>query len=268
MRVVRGFSGARGRRRIFAHHHSKRPTVIAKAPEQFANRLLAALAPSDRALLAADFEPIELPRLMKLEHPGRRIEHVYFPESGVVSMVSVQDRIQVEVGLIGNEGMTALDVVNGGDRAVYSTYIQIAGRAQRMPAARLRKIVDERESLRRVLMRYAQSFIVQVTQTAVANARATIEERLARWLLMAQDRVESDEIYLTHEFLAIMMGAGRPGVTAAVHVLAQKGMVQGERGRVRILDRDALVEHAGPYYGLAEKEYERLLGPQSDIRIA
>lgn len=226
---------------------------------KFSNRLFAALSPGDFALLRPHFEPVELPRLATLGHPGRRIDHVHFMEAGIASIVAVQSRVNVEVGLVGNEGMTGLEIVNDSNRSPYSTFMQIGGAAQRMPALKLRQLAEEHASLRRTLARYTQAFMIQVTQTAVANARATIEERLARWLLMARDRVPGDDIPLTHEFLSVMMGAGRPGVTAAIHVLAKKGMIRGGRGIVRVLDHEALRQQAGHYYGLAEREYDRLL---------
>jgi CRP-like cAMP-binding protein len=156
--------------------------------------------------------------------------------------------------------MTGFAVVNGNDRSPYQTYMQVAGEAQRLSVEGLREAFGRSRSLHHACLRFSQSFMIQVTQTAVSNARATIEERLARWLLMACDRVQSDEVPLTHEFLAMMMGAGRPGVTEAVHALASKGLIRGERGIVVIIDRKGLLERAGIFYGVAEREYRRLLG--------
>lgn len=201
---------------------------------------------------------MSLRRSAKLEFPNRRIEHIYFLDSGMASVVSLQGKTTVEVGIIGREGVTGLPVINGNDRSPYSTFIQVAGEARRMPADTFRGLLDH-APLRRLFSRWAQAFMIQTTQTAVANARATIEERLARWLLMAHDRSDNDEIALTHEFLSLMMGAGRPGVTEAMHALAKKGLVRGERGTIFVLDRDGLIERAGPYYGVPEAEYDRLL---------
>jgi CRP-like cAMP-binding protein len=224
------------------------------------NRLLSALEPADYALLAPRLEHVELPRLTKLEAPLRKIEHAYFLETGIASIVSVQKTASVEVGIIGCEGMTGLAVVNGNDRTPYQTYMQVSGTAFRISAADLADAFHNSRSLHHTCLRFNQVFMVQATQTAVANARATIEERLARWLLMAHDRVPSHDIPLTHEFLALMMGAGRPGVTEAIHALAQKGLIRGERGMVVLIDRDGLIERAGSHYGLPEREYERLFG--------
>jgi CRP-like cAMP-binding protein len=128
-----------------------------------------------------------------------------------------------------------------------------------MPVHHLRRAMEQSRRLHNVLLRYSQAFMIQTSQTAVSNARATIEERLARWLLMAHDRTPDDNLALTHEFLALMMGSGRPGVTEAVHALAGKGLIRGERGNIVVLDRPGLIERAGAYYGVPEQEYARLL---------
>jgi CRP-like cAMP-binding protein len=113
--------------------------------------------------------------------------------------------------------------------------------------------------MERLFLRYVQAFMVQTAHTAVANARATLEERLARWLLMAHDRTDDDELPLTHEFLSLMMGTRRPGVTEAMHVLTSHGLIKPERGMIRMLDREGLKERANGFYGIPEAEYKRLM---------
>jgi CRP-like cAMP-binding protein len=228
------------------------------APSAQRNRLLAHLAPGDRAAIEGDLTLVELQRNAKLEFPNRRIDHVYFPVSGIVSVVAVQEKTTVEVGIISCEGVTAMPVINGDDRSPYSTFMQVAGEGYRAPADKFRELLD-RPAARRVFSRWIQAFMIQTSQTAVANARATIEERLARWLLMAHDRVAADKLPLTHEFLSLMMGAGRPGVTEAVHSHVKRGLIRTERGLITVLDREGLIELAGEYYGVPEREYERLL---------
>lgn len=230
------------------------------------NRLLAALAPMDRARLTPELQMVPLARLAKLEFPDRHIEHIYFFESGIASVVSVHGASMVEVGVIGHEGMSGIPVINGNDRSPYSTFMQVAGSGQRIVARRLHDMIDGNTSLRTVFARFAQTFLIQTSQTAVANARATIEQRLARWLLMSHDRVAGDVLPLTHDFLSVMMGVGRPGVTSAVHALANRGFIVGGRGQVTIADRSGLLAHAGEYYGLAESEYDRLM-PEANWRL-
>ena len=143
-----------------------------------------------------------MPVLKELERPSRRIETVYFMETGIASVVTVQsDETRVEVDLIGREGMSGTAMVLGDKQSPYSTYVQVAGQGQRIPANEFRAAMDASQSLRAFLLRFVQAFMVQVTHTAVANARAPIiDQRLARWLLMANDRTGEKTLPLTHEF--------------------------------------------------------------------
>jgi CRP-like cAMP-binding protein len=221
--------------------------------------LLAALPSQSFALLAPHLQAVDLPRRANVEVPNRKITHIYFPETGIASIVaSSADRAQVEVGIVGREGMTGVAVAHGSDRSPYSVYMQVEGAGHRIEVAVLHDAMAN--GGRSIFLAFAQSLLLQVSETAVANARATISERLARWLLMVRDRVDSDEIPLTHEFLAMMMGARRPGVTEAIHELARRGLIAGARAKIVILDRRGLEETAGRYYGVPERELKRLLG--------
>jgi len=183
-------------------------THLERSPAR--NKLLAAMSASDFALLRPHLKSIELPVFKDLEQPNRRIDMVYFMESGIASVVAIQpDDTKVEVGLIGREGMSGIAVVLGGNQSPNSTYIQVAGDGRRILASELRKAMDASESLRGLLFKFVQVYITQTTQTAIANARAHINQRLARWILMAHDRTGNDTIPLTHEFLALMQGVRR-----------------------------------------------------------
>lgn len=228
------------------------------------NRLLAALPPPDAEALGPHLEPVALDRAFFMERPGQPIAHVYFPLSGMGSVVAVGDRRRdqrVEAGVFGREGMSGLAVVLGNDRSPHEVFVQIPGEALRMPADALREALDERPGVRRVLLLYAQAWMVQTAHTVLAQGRAKLEERLARWLLMSHDRAEGDDLPLTHEFLALMIGVRRAGVTTATHLLEARGVIQTTRGRLRVLDREGLEEVAGGIYGVPEAEYRRLLGP-------
>ena len=146
----------------------------------------------------------------------------------------------IEVGLIGREGMTGLAVVLGGDCNDNETYMQAAGQGRVLRANALRDAIQKSRTLHNSLLRYAHAFLNQTTRTAVANGRSKIEERLARWLLMAHDRVGSPELPLTHEFLAMMLGVRRPGVTVAVQNLERDGVIARRRGRIVICNQEAL----------------------------
>jgi CRP-like cAMP-binding protein len=197
----------------------------------------------------------------EMERPNRRIDTVYFMEAGIASVVAVQtDKTQVEVGLIGSEGMTGTAVVLGGDQSPHSTYIQVAGEAQSIKADELRKALRASDSLRSLLLRYVQVFMVQTTHTAISNARSHLDRRLARWILMAHDRTGDTTLPLTHEFLSLMLSVRRPGVTEALQSLRRQQLIENGRNKIVILNRNGIVKLAGPSYGVPEQEYRRLIG--------
>ena len=207
---------------------------------QFRNSILARLSASDRQLIEPHLEPVDLPLRKVLERPGRPIKVVYFPETGFASVVADGGKRPIEVGLIGREGMTGLPVVLGNDRNEHETFIQSAGEGYCIRTQYLRGAIDKSPLLHRVMLQYAHSFLNQATQTAVANGRSKIEERLARWLLMADDRIDGSDLALTHEFLAMMLCTRRPGVTVAIQELERVGLIARKRGHIVIVDREGL----------------------------
>jgi CRP-like cAMP-binding protein len=231
-----------------------------KSRTPYRNKLLNVLSPSDLALLKPDLDRVELPRRKPLEYPNRPFDSVYFVEHGIASIVGKTGDTEVEVGIIGCDGVTGLSVILGNDRSPHSTYIQVSGDGQRLSVTALRAAMAKSSTLHAVLLRYVQIFMVQASGTAVANARATLEERLARWLLMAHDRIDGDALDLTHEFLALMMGTRRPGVTEGIHALTHAGLIKGQRGLITVIDREGLRKRAGKFYGAPEAESKRLIG--------
>jgi CRP-like cAMP-binding protein len=225
------------------------------------NGLLASLSTNDFDLLGPHLESVALGVRKSLERPNRRIDVVYFPESGFASVVAVQSNgKEVEVGLIGREGMTGLPVVFGNHRSPHATYIQAPGAGKCMPATELRKALQTSASLRDSLLKFAQAFGVQTAQTAICNAQSKLDIRLARWLLMAHDRIGDDTLSLTHEFLSLMLGVRRPGVTEALHALRERGLIAYARGQITVKDRKGIERTAGEAYGFPEAEYRRLIG--------
>ena len=156
--------------------------------------------------------------------------------------------------------MSGIAVVLGGDQSPHSTYIQVAGEAQRTTINKLRKAMYASETLRGLLLKFAQAFMVQTAQTAIANARAHIDQRLARWILMAHDRTGDANLPLTHEFLALMLGVRRAGVTEALQSLKRKKLIDTGRNQIVLLNRKGIERAAGDSYGVPEKEYRRLIG--------
>ena len=233
-----------------------------KTSSAFRNRLLTALSSDDLTSLQPDLQPLPLEKGKTLESANKKIENVYFPERGFASVVGGSGKAsrEVEVGIIGYEGMTGLPVIFGNHRSPLLTFIQGEGDGHRLPVDALRKAMTRSATLHALLLKYAQAFMMQTAHTAVANGRGTLEERLARWILMAQDRVESKDVPLTHEFLSIMLAVRRAGVTEALHELAHKGLIEHERGIIGVIDRKGLIECANGFYGTPEAEYERLFG--------
>jgi CRP-like cAMP-binding protein len=229
-------------------------------PRASPNRLLARLSPDEVGLLGPHLEAVDLPVRQQLENRNKPIEHVYFVEHGFASVVANGTGRSIEVGLIGREGMTGLAVVLGTDRTPHDTFIQAAGDGQRISAAKLRSAMEQSPTLHRSFLRYGHAFVIQTAQTALANGRSKIEERLARWLLMAHDRLDGDEVPLTHEFLSVMLGVRRPGVTVALDLLEKQGLIRAKRGAVAILNRTGLRKISNGAYGAAEAELRRLFG--------
>ncbi|MFZ0851556.1 MAG: Crp/Fnr family transcriptional regulator [Hyphomicrobiaceae bacterium] len=225
------------------------------------NRLLARLPANELALLEPHLERVALPLRKQLETRSRRIEHAYFIEDGIASVVANGTRDDsIEVGLIGAEGMTAIAVILGAERAPHATFMQVAGSGLRLPSDALRQAMEQSAVLHRTLTRYAHTFFVQTTYTALTNGRSKVEERLARWLLMAHDRIAGDELPLTHEFLAIMLGVRRSGVTTALLTLKEAELIEYRRGLIRITNREGLKKAANGAYGGPEAEFEKLFG--------
>ena len=224
------------------------------------NHLFAKMRPEDWALIAPHLEFITLKERQVVEVPAKPITHVHFIEIGVVSVVAVNaEDHRIEVGVIGNEGMTAVPLVMGDTRAQHSAYMQIAGNGYRMPAAAFAEALQKSPSLTALMLKSAQAFMIQTAHTALANGRAKLEERLARWLLMAHDRMDTDAVPLTHEFLAVMLGVRRAGVTVALHSFEQRGFIAMKRGQLTLMNRPGIEQVAGSFYGMPEAELKRLM---------
>ena len=225
------------------------------------NRLLSALPRDAFEAFRPKLKRVEVELRQVFEEPNEPIPYIYVLEPAIASVVAITaGGEQMEVGLFGPEGMSGQAVVNGSDRSPHRTFIQAPGQALRIETDVFRAALDDNEPLLRVVLLYSQAQSVQLAFTALANGRHTIDERLARWLLMCHDRLDSDVLPVTHEFLALMLGIRRAGVTTALHILEGAGIIKASRGRVEVLDRDELRESAGDCYGAPEAEYERLIG--------
>jgi len=231
-------------------------------PQQISidNRLLASLSLEDFTALQPHLEAVPLAVRQVLIEPNTPIAHIYFPEAGMASVTNNSGDGKIEVGVVGREGMVGLPIVLGIDQTPYEHFMQIAGHGWRIAVQDLEQAMAQSSSLHRQLLRFAQASHVQVSETAFANASSDIEARLARWLLMCHDRVDGDDIPLTHEFIAMMLGVRRPGVTVALHILEGMQIIRAKRGVITVLDREKLEGLADEAYGLSEAEYARLIG--------
>ena len=231
------------------------------SPPASRNTLLSALSANDYALIERHLTRVPLPLRLSLQNAGKMIEWVYFPEDGLGLVVATESNgKQVEVGIFGKEGMSATAVVLGADRSPHDVFMQIQGvSGLRIAAKDLRDAMAASRSLHGLLLRYVQSMMIQSASSTSAAAGYMIGQRLARLLLMCHDRVAGDDINLTHEFMSMMLGSRRAGVTNALQALEERCLVTVKRGCVLIGDRSGLERFAGSNYGIAEGEYERLL---------
>lgn len=244
---------------------SLRPTKAFPVPCSQAtsrNILLSDLTAEDYTAIRPYLARLALPLRFRLQDAGKAIKWAYFPEDGVASIVANDaNGRQVEVGIFGSEGMSATAAVLGTDLATHDVYMQIEGvSGLRIAAVELRRAMADSPSLRGILLRYVQTAMVQSSSSTAAAAGYTIDQRLARWLLMCHDRVDGDDVKLTHEFMSAMLGIRRAGVTVALQVLEDRQLIAPKRGVVTILDRNGLERVAGSSYGFAEDEYGRLMG--------
>jgi len=225
------------------------------------NKLLGSLSGNSQKRLEPELEFVLLPLGEILYNPFEEIKYVYFPRRSAVSMVNIfEDGSMVEVGVIGNEGMVGTGVLSGDEVSLHQAIVQIADGAWRMKTHVFKTEIDNDGELRKLVNRFSQALFTQVAQTAACNRRHTIVERLARWMLLMQDRIDSDTLQLTHEFIAIMLGARRAGVTVAAGSLQRDKVINYKRGRVTILDRRKLEEASCECHRVVKEEYARLLG--------
>ena len=267
--LFQGVGGWETRRALAPH--GKEPLAPAAEINQSEcrNQLLSALRADGFAALAPHLESIDVATREYFERPNVKIKYVFFPESGIVSIVSHGVRKKaLEVGVIGREGMTGLTVVLGNSRSPHQTYVQVAGTGHRITAEQLRKAMNADQRLRNTLLHYVQAFMIQTAYTAVANGTARLEEKLARWLLMAHDRLDGDDLPLIHDFLALMLGVHRPGVTLAITALETRGVITAKRSVITVIDRKGLEEIANSTYGVPEAEYARLMKEAGARKLA
>jgi CRP-like cAMP-binding protein len=226
------------------------------------NHLLASLPRDVYEKLAPHLKHVSLKQGERLQEPGETLQEIYFPIDCLLSItITMSDGAIVETGIVGCREMLGLNAFLSGRETTHTEYtVQIPGSAIKTDAQIWRKEFDCNQELRNVLLRYAQAFIVQISQTAACNRAHLLEHRLARWLLEARDRINSDELRLTHEFIAMMLGVRRAGVTQAAQNLQDRGLIQYSRGRIYILNQSGLEAFSCECFRTVKTECDRLLG--------
>jgi CRP-like cAMP-binding protein len=239
--------------------------MAASSDLQVSNLFLASLARGDLERLRPHLERVSLPSRMVLYEMGQPVEHCTFTDGGMTSLViRLEDGTAVEAGVVGKEGFSGLSALMGAETAGHTSMVQIPGFGARIRPGILREAMLKSPALLDRVLRYAQALNTQISQTAACNAHHDLQERLARWLLMAHDRAESDTLPLTQEFISIMLAVRRPGVTVAARSLQGTGAIEYERGRIVVLDRKRLEEASCECYGIVRRQFQQLLGWPAD----
>jgi len=234
------------------------PAKTLPSPKE--NKLLAALPRDGYAALLPFLEPLAMPLGLSLYESGAVQRYVYFPTTAIVSLLYVlEDGNAAEIAVIGNEGLVGIALFMGGETTPGRAVVQSTGHGYRLAGGRLKKAFDSGGALQHLVLRYTQALITQMTQTAICNRHHALDQQLCRWLLLSLDRLAGDELVMTQELIANMLGVRREGVTEAAGKLQADGVIEYSRGRIRVLDRPRLEARVCECYAVVKKEYDRLL---------
>ena len=244
-------------------------TIIAASPAQIPvnryedlrrNHLLAALPPQEWSRWAPLLELVDMPLGEVLYESGVALNHVYFPITAIVSLLYVMENgASAEIAVVGNEGIVGVSLFMGGESTPSRAVVQSAGLGCRLKAALMKTEFDKAGAVLHLLLRYTQALITQMAQTAVCNRHHSLDQQLCRWLLLSLDRLSGDELLMTQELIANMLGVRREGVTESAMKLQNAGLIRYARGRISVLDRTGLEKRTCECYAVVKKEYERLL---------
>jgi CRP-like cAMP-binding protein len=224
------------------------------------NALIEALPGAERARWLSHLEPVELPLGAVLYESGNRLTHVYFPTTAIVSLIYVMDDgATTEIAIVGNEGIVGVSLFMGGESTTSRAVVQSAGMGYRLKAIQMMEEFNRAGPVLNLLLRYTQALITQMAQTAVCNRHHSLEQQLCRWLLLSLDRLRSNELVVTQELIANMLGVRREGVTEAAGRLHAAGVITYRRGHITVLDRAQLERRSCECYRVVRKEYDRLL---------
>jgi CRP-like cAMP-binding protein len=224
------------------------------------NHLLAALPPADFQRLLPKLEHVALPLGWSVYEAGGTMDHVFFPTEGIISLLYVMENgASAEIAITGNEGLVGISLFMGGESTPSRAVVQSAGQGYRLPAKLLKQEFERGGELQHLLLRYTQALITQMAQTAVCNRHHTVEQQLCRWLLLSLDRLPTNELRMTQELIANMLGVRREGVTEAAGKLQTAGIIEYHRGQITVLDRPQLEKRVCECYAVVKRESDRLL---------
>ncbi len=224
------------------------------------NHMLNALSDTDWQRWKPLVEAVDMPLGQVLYESGGTLEHVYFPTTAIVSLLYVMENgASAEIAVVGNEGLVGISLFMGGESTPSRAVVQSAGRGYRVPAQTIKDEFDKSHAVMHLLLRYTQALITQMAQTAVCNRHHSLDQQLCRWLLLSLDRLSGNELLMTQELIANMLGVRREGVTEAALKLQQDGLIRYARGRIQVLDRPGLEKRTCECYEVVRKEYARLL---------
>jgi CRP-like cAMP-binding protein len=224
------------------------------------NRLLAMFPEMERSRLLPHLECVELPLGKVLYESGSRLSHVYFPTTSIVSLLSLtQDGASAEIAVVGQEGVVGLALLMGGGSTTSRAVVQSSGQAFRVKPNYIMDELNRGGAVLHLLLRYTQALITQAAQTAVCNRHHSLDQQLCRWMLLSLDRLQSNEIVMTQELIANMLGVRREGVTGAAGKLQKAGLIRYKRGKINVIDRRGLEQRTCECYAVVKNEYERLL---------
>ena len=230
------------------------------SPERSSNHLLAALPEAEWQRWLPELESVDMPLGQVLYESGSTLSHVYFPITSIVSLLYVmEDGASAEIAVVGNEGIVGISLFMGGGSTPSRAVVQSAGRGLRLKAQMMKDEFNKNGPVLHLLLRYTQALITQMSQTAVCNRHHSLDQQLCRWLLLSLDRLQGDELVMTQELIANMLGVRRGGVTEAALRLQEAGLIRYARGHITVLDRAGLERRTCECYSVVKKEYDRLL---------
>jgi CRP-like cAMP-binding protein len=239
---------------------------LAQAADPRQNHLLAVLPDAEWARWQPNMEPVVMPLGRSLYESGAKLGHVYFPTTAIVSLLYVmEDGASAEIAVVGNEGLVGVSLFMGGESTTSRAVVQSAGHGFRLRSSLMMQEFNRAGPVMHLLLRYTQALITQMAQTAVCNRHHTVDQQLCRWLMLSLDRLKSNELVMTQELIANMLGVRREGVTEAAGNLQKAGLIQYQRGRIIVLDRKGVEQRACECYAVVKHEYDRLLPAKTAV---